>query len=215
MNAKTTATAARFAIASNGVKFELPAFFPTSEDRLHLRNHLVEAPSDALIRLIQNMDDVLKNGDSVNTDELAMIWDKAEQEFVQAIGFGWNKIVAIRKADSDPEFYHKTEARIQQDNAAREKQEAKAQATAFKVPGLDIEDAHILHAHIENNPFQMVNRDAYSRAFLGACSTRRAGITWTVWSERMIVAGMNRSLVAYIVLRAYSMPSSELVVTSR
>lgn len=192
MNTKTTTNAPRFAIASNGKKFELPAFFPTASQREALRQELATHQTDAMIRLLSHTEDVLKNGDAVDAAELAQIWDNAEREYFEATGHEWTFDVA--------ETQHEEKA-----------QNIPAQPAKVEIPGIREGAANDLLTYIGRYPFQMVRKDIYSSAFLGACSSRRAGLNWYIWADRMNKAGMNPSLVAHIVLKAYRMPSSELV----
>lgn len=192
MNAKTSTTAPRIAIAANGRRFELPAFFPTAGQREGMRQELATHPTDAMIRLIANMEDILKNGDAVNAQELAQIWDNAEREYFEATGHEWTFDVAETK--------HEEKA-----------QNTPAQPARIAIPGIRKEAEEDLISYIERHPFAMVRREVYSAAFLGACSSRRAGLDWSIWAKRMTNAGMNPSLVAHVVLKAYRMPSSELV----
>ena len=192
MNTKTTTNAHRFAIASNGKKFELPAFFPTASQREAMRQELATHPTDAMIRLIGHIEDVLKNGDAVDAAELAQIWDNAEREYAEATGHEWTFDVA--------ETQHEEKA-----------QNIPAQPAKVEIPGIRKDAEEDLLSYIERHPFRMIRKEAYSAAFLGACSSRRAGLNWNIWAERMMKAGMNPSVVAHIVLRAYRMPSSELL----
>ena len=192
MNTKTTTNAPRFAIASNGKKFELPAFFPAAAQREAMRQELATHPTDAMIRLIGHTEDILKNGDAVDAAELAQIWDNAEREYFEATGHEWTFDIAETK------------------NEERH-QNTPAQPTKNTIPGLSREAERDLIDHIERHPFQMIRKEAYSAAFLGACSSRRAGLNWHIWAKRMTNAGMNPSVVAHIVLKAYRMPSSELL----
>lgn len=196
MNTKTTTNAPRFAIAANGKRFELPAFFPTPAQREAMRQELATHPTDAMIRLLSHVEDVLKNGDAVSAAELADIWDSAEQEYETATGHAWGFDIA----ETQNEERH---------------QNTPAQPTKNTIPGLSREAERDLIDHIERHPFRMIPAKSYSAAFLGACSSRRAGLDWTIWSKRMLNAGMVPSLVAHIVLRAYRMPVSELVNTRR
>ena len=192
MNTKTTTTDHRFAIASNGIRFELPAFFPTAWQRRAMRQELTTHPTDAMIRLISHMNDVLRNGDAVDGAELAQIWDNAEREYFEATGHEWTFDVA--------ETQHEEKA-----------QNIPAQPARVEIPGIRKDAEEDLLSYIERHPFQMIRKEAYSAAFLGACSSRRAGLNWHIWAKRMTNAGMNPSVVAHIVLKAYRMPSSELV----
>lgn len=192
MNTKTTTNAPRFAIAANGTRFELPAYFPTAAQREAMRLGLAVHPTDAMIRLISHMEDVLKNGDAVDAAELAQIWDNAEREYFDATGREWTFDVA--------ETQHEEKA-----------QNIPAQPAKTTIPGLSREAERDLIDHIERHPFRMIPAKSYSAAFLGACSSRRAGLNWHIWAKRMTDAGMNPSVVAHIVLKAYRMPSSELV----
>lgn len=192
MNTKTTTNANRFAIASNGKKFELPAFFPTASQRKAMHQELATHPTDAMIRLIGHIEDVLKNGDAVDAAELAQIWDNAEREYAEATGHEWTFDVA--------ETQHEEKA-----------QNIPAQPAKVEIPGIRKDAEEDLLSYIERHPFRMIRKEAYSAAFLGACSSRRAGLNWNIWAERMMKAGMNPSVVAHIVLKAYRMPSSELL----
>jgi len=192
MNTKTTTNAPRFAVAANGKRFELPAYFPTAAQREAMRQELATHPTDAMIRLIGHMEDILKNGDAVDAAELADIWDSAEQEYETATGHAWGFDIA--------ETQHEEKA-----------QNIPAQPAKVQIPGIRKDAEEDLISYIERHPFRMVRREVYSSAFLGACSSRRAGLNWHIWADRMTKAGMNPSLVAHIVLRAYRMPSSELV----
>ena len=192
MNTKTTTTAPRFAVASNGIRFELPAFFPTASQREAMRQKLATLPTDAIIRLIGHTEDVLKNGDAVDAAELAQIWDNAEREYAEATGHEWTFDVA--------ETQHEEKA-----------QNIPAQPAKVEIPGIRKDAEEDLLSYIERHPFQMIRAEAYSAACLGACSSRRAGLNWHIWANRMTNAGMNPSVVAHIVLKAYRMPSSELI----
>ena len=192
MNTKTTTNAPRFAIASNGKKFELPAFFPTASQREAMRQELATHPTDAMIRLLSHMEDVLKNGDAVDAAELAQIWDNAEREYAEATGHEWTFDVA--------ETQHEEKA-----------QNIPAQPAKVEIPGIRKDAEEDLLSYIGRHPFQMVRKEVYASAFLGACSSRRAGLNWHIWAKRMTNAGMNPSVVAHIVLKAYRMPSSELI----
>ena len=196
MNTKTTTNAPRFAIAANGKRFELPAFFPAAAQREAMRQELATHPTDAMIRLIGHTDDILKNGDAVDAAELAQIWDNAEREYFEATGHEWTFDVA--------ETQHEEKA-----------QNIPAQPAKVEIPGICKDAEGDLLSYIERHPFQMIRKEAYSAAFLGACSSRRAGLNWHIWAKRMTNAGMNPSVVAHIVLRAYRMPVSELVNTRR
>lgn len=218
MNTKTTTNATRFAVAANGKRFELPAYFPIPTQRRALRLELAVHPTDALIRLLGHMEDVLKNGDAVSAAELADIWDSAEQEYTEAAGHEWTLDVAkltqiwdIAEQEYTEAAGHELTLDIAETQHEEKAQNIPAQPAKVEIPGIRKDAEEDLLAYIERHPFRMVRKEVYSAAFLGACSSRRAGLNWHIWADRMTKAGMNPSVVAHIVLKAYRMPSSELV----
>lgn len=191
----TTATARKTA---QGIT--LPETFPTLAQREALRSLLVMNRDDATLDLCHTMESILKasyKGEGSNA-EILDAWSRAEHEFAEATGMSWEKAIEGIK--------------IEEAEAPKtQKQEQKAPT----IQGLAKEAEEDLAALVKAHPFRMIQGDSYANAFKGACSSRRAGLPWHVWANRMANVGMNRSLIAYVVLRVYKMDRRELLGIKR
>lgn len=199
----TATTAARFAVASfSGKKFQLPEFFPTAEQREALRN--LEVPDvrteAARLDLVGTIEDMLCTGDGVSMDEREAIWTETENAFHSTTGFAWSAMLDIAK-----------------DTQEKPKEQAAAAAPAQKPQGLQIQSLTVNdHATLDqiqykHGEFQTIHPEAFRGLLFGACSSRRAGITWQVWGTRATKgAGFHPSLVAHIARIAYDMPVNQL-----
>ncbi len=175
----------------------LPETFPTVIEREALRSILVMNRDDATLDLCHTMENILKasyKGEGSNA-EILDAWSRAEHEFAEATGMSWEKAIEG----------------IEIEEPKAQKQEQKAPT----IQGLAKEAEEDLVALVKAHPFRMIQGDSYANAFKGACSSRRAGLAWHVWADRMANVGMNRSLIAYVVLRVYKMDRRELLGIKR
>lgn len=204
MNTTTNATRK----TSNGLT--LPESFPLVNQREALRNLLAQDQNDAILDLVWNMESILKASYSSEFDNTAALdsWSHAETAFADAMGQTWeDAIQSILFNDMEEQEENRTQNRTNEYQGQRE--QTPAAKTEF--PGLPAHSEIELTNFVAKHPFRMVQGDSYANAFKGACSSRRAGLVWTIWAGRMKNAGLNPSLIAYIVLRVYGMDSRELI----
>lgn len=180
----------------------LPETFPTLAQREALRSLLVMNRDDATLDLCHTMEQIMQTsykGEGSNA-EIMDAWSRAEHDFAESVGMSWEKAIEGIK--------------IEESEAPKA---PKAQKQEQKAPnqGLTKDAEAELVAFVKANPFRMIQGDSYAAAFKGACSSRRAGLAWHVWANRMADAGMNRSLIAYVVLRVYKMDRRELLGIKR
>ena len=188
----------------------LPETFPTANQREALRSLLVMNRDDATLELCFTMDSIMKasyKGEGSNA-EIMDAWSRAEHDFAEATGMSWENAIEGIEIEEPKE---PKEPKAQKQEQKAQKQEQKAPT----IQGLDKETEEDLAALVKAHPFRMIQGNSYANAFKGACSSRRAGLAWHVWADRMANVGLNRSLIAYVVLRVYKMDRRELLGIKR
>ena len=203
MNTTTNATRK----TSNGLT--LPESFPLVNQREALRALLCKDQNDAILDLCWQMESILKLSYTNEFDNTAALdrWSHAETAFADAMGQTWeDAIQQILFDDMEEQEENRTQNRTNEHKGQREQEPGKVQ-----FPGLPAHSEIELTNYVAAHPFRMVQGDSYANAFKGACSSRRAGLQWDIWAKRMQAAGLNSSLIAYIVLKVYGMDSRELV----
>lgn len=203
----------------------LPESFPTVTQREYLRQMITIEQSDATLDLVHTMETILKTsytGAAVLLDQ----WSEAEAAFAEYHGRAWFEVVTEMEQDDDRHGVDFDKAEAKQESGKnqfpkwskaeeKEYQEQRKATAKVSFPGLPAHSEIELTNFVAAHPFKMVQGNSYADAFKGACSSRRAGLVWTVWAGRMKNAGMNTSLIAYIVLKVYGMDSRELVAYKR
>lgn len=184
MNA-TNATTTRTAKNEAGVKFSLPASWPTASD---FRDMAFGASVFAdLLKFCQN---TIKAGRSISDRDRALLWEQVEETFLAANGATWREMLAeLREMlASAPE-----------------------QTTAKAYPDCLPEMSELEAIYYDAGKFRPVSKSVYCQLFKGAASSRRHGVPWQVWGQRATAAGFARGLVALIASRAYSMGNADLL----
>lgn len=178
----------------------LPETFPTVIEREALRSLLVIRRDDATLDLCHTMEKIMQTSykSEGSNAEILDAWSRAEHDFAEATGMSWEEAIEGIKIEEPKE-------------PKAQKQEQKAPT----IQGLAKEAEEDLAALVKAHPFRMIQSDSYANAFKGACSSRRAGLPWHVWADRMANVGLNRSLIAYVVLRVYKMDKRELLGIKR
>lgn len=186
----TTTTTARKIIV-DGKKYTVPETFPSPSDLATLANIPHEA-SQQLVKIAKN---ILNAGLSFR--EVSDLWEKAESAFFDVLNLSWQEaLTSYEEMQADAPT---------------------AEAYPSCLPELSEQDQQTLERIYNDAPrFRPVSKEAYNQLFKGACISRRGGVAWQVWGER-ILGSMNeanrkeyRGLVALIAFRAYSMPSEQV-----
>ena len=188
MNAQT---AAARKIIVDGKKYTVPETFPDPSDMDALASIPHEA-SNTLAKICRN---ILVAG--ISFREMCEVWREAERYFGDVVGMSWQEaITSYEEMQADAptaEAYHAC------------------------LPPASSEDVAQMERIYNDSPrFRPVSRETYNQLFKGACISRRGGVAWQVWGER-ILGSMNEAnrkeyhgLVALIAFRAYSMPSEQV-----
>ena len=178
-------------IMFDGKKYTVPETFPSPSDLVTLAS-IPHEESNTLAKICRN---ILVAG--LGFRETCEVWREAERYFGDVVGLSWQEALT-----------------------SYEEMQADAPTTeAYQncLPVLSEQDQQTLERIYNNAPrFHPVSREAYNQLFKGACISRRGGVSWQVWGER-ILGSMNeanrkeyRGLVALIAFRAYSMPSEQV-----
>ena len=188
MNTTTNATRK---IMFDGMKITVPETFPSHADILKMEAIPLEAARD-FVKIAKALPFA-----GLTMADFCAQWERIEGIFHDAIGLSWQEALT-----------------------SYEEMQADAPTTeAYQncLPVLSEQDQRTLERIYNNAPrFRPVSREAYSQLFKGACISRRGGVSWQVWGER-ILGSMNeanrkeyRGLVALIAFRSYSMPSEQV-----
>jgi hypothetical protein len=188
MNTKTT-TARKIIV--DGKKYSVPETFPSPADLATLAS----IPHESAQQLAKIAKNILAAGLSFRETE--QVWCEAERAFGDVTELSWQEAITSYQE-------------MQQDQPEQE-------AYPACLPPASSSEVEQLERIYETSPrFRPVSREAYSQLFKGACISRRGGVKWQVWGER-ILGSMNeanrkeyRGLVALIAFRAYSTPSEQV-----
>ena len=188
MNTTTNATRK---IMFDGMKITVPETFPSYADILKMEVIPLEAARD-FVKLAKALPFA-----GLTMADFCAQWERIEGIFHDAIGLSWQEaLTSYEEMQADAPT---------------------AEAYPSCLPELSEQDQRTLERIYNNAPrFRPVSKEAYNQLFKGACISRRGGVAWQVWGER-ILGSMNeanrkeyRGLVALIAFRAYSMPSERI-----
>lgn len=188
MNAQPT-TARK--IVLDGQKHVVPETFPSPADM----DALASIPHEHAQQLAKIARNILNAGLSFR--EMCDLWERAEGTFHDAVGLAWQEALT----------------------SYQEMQENQPEQEAYPAclqPASPSEVSQMERIYDASTRFRPVSRETYGQLFKGACISRRGGVSWQVWGER-ILGSMNeasrkeyRGLVALIAFRAYTMPTEQV-----
>ena len=188
MNTTTNATRK---IMFDGMKITVPETFPSYADILKMEVIPLEAARD-FVKIAKALPFA-----GLTMADFCAQWARIEGIFHDAIGLSWQEaLTSYEEMQADAPT---------------------AEGYPQCLPPASSEEVAQMERIYNDAPrFRPVSKEAYNQLFKGACISRRGGVAWKVWGER-ILGSMNeanrkeyRGLVALIAFRAYSMPSEQV-----
>lgn len=194
MNAKTTAPAHRM-IQTEAGKMSVPASFPTAQEIQTLSAFTGSNPfARQVVTLARNI--IAAGPAGMSSKDRATAWE--------VIPENWRELMAAAeeaRAEAAQEAANAT-ARMADRNAPARYPDC--------LPPIEGDALAELETLYKQAPlFQKVDPRTYSRLYFGAACSRRGGLDWRIWANR-VRRFYPRGLVLLIAGRAYSAPTADI-----